>query len=129
MNINTLHKNLVKRAGATVAAAGKATAGAAEKAGLLQKLKALLAEGKNKAVTFGQNHWQGVKNDWDNMLNAVTDEGKADLKRRAIGAAKLTGKASAPVVATSGLYALLKDKEPETLEDYIESLKNMRLKG
>ena len=124
MNINTLHKNLVKRANVV-----SETAATAEKAGLLQKLTALLGKGKDKAVTFGKNRWQGVKNDWNDMINATTAEGKADLKGRAIGAAKLTGKASVPVAGTAGLYALLKDKEPETLEDYIENLKNMRLKG
>ena len=124
MNINTLHKNLVKRANVV-----SETAAAAEKAGLLQKLMAYLGKGNDKAVTFGKNRWQGVKNDWNDMLHAATDEGKADLKRRAIGAAKLTGKAALPPAIVAGSYELLKNKEPETLEDYIEKLKNMRLKG
>ena len=120
MNINTLHKKLVKRAGSVAATAGKATADAA-KAGLAQKLMALLGKGKDKAVTFGKDRWQGVKNDWNDMLHAVTDEGKIDWGRRAIGASKLTGKALLPSAAVAGSYELLKDPASTAtkLKEYI----------
>ena len=148
MNINTLHKNLVKRANALVAAAGKAGAGAAAKAtadaakvSLAQKLLALLGKGKDEAITFSKNRWQGVKNDWNEMLHAeklknvareidpATNkaievlENRPDWLRRALGGTKLTAKGAFPIIAAN---ELLKDDEAKILED---SIKNIRVKG